>query len=98
MTALVSYLCVIVGMFILTLDLRAQCAMAVARCVVVSVRRCGAGLQFVQSEGPWVGLMRRLLISAISGWLILVALPVRSNASAEQTITGSKDGLKSASG
>jgi hypothetical protein len=42
--------------------------------------------------------MRRLLISAISGWLILVALPVRSNASAEQTITGAEDGLKSASG
>jgi hypothetical protein len=52
---------------------------------------------FVQAEGPWVGLMQRLLISAISGWLILVALRVRT-ASTSETIDSAKDGLKSATG
>jgi len=40
----------------------------------------------VQSEGPWVGLMQRLMITAISGWLILVALRVRSVAAASQIV------------
>ena len=54
-------------------------------------------LLFVQSEGPWVGIMQRLLITAISGWLILVALRVRTVAS-EQETAGAREGLKSAIG
>ena len=55
-------------------------------------------LMFVQAEGPWVGIMQRLLISAISGWVILVALRVRTIASQSGTIDSAKDGLKSATG
>ena len=45
-------------------------------------------LLFVQAEGPWVGLMQRALISAVSGWLVLVALRVRTIASARETVPG----------
>ena len=56
--------------------------------VVWSSLLAGAALAllFVQSEGPWVGLMQRSLITAVSGWLILVALRVRTIASAQQTV------------
>jgi hypothetical protein len=98
LTALVSYLCVIVGMFVLTWTFAHH---AQWRSLVVwSSLFAGAALalMFVQAEGPWVGVMKRLLISAISGWLILVALRVRTIASQSGTIDSAKDGLKSATG
>jgi hypothetical protein len=52
-------------------------------------------LLFVE-EGPWVGLMQRLLIAAISGWLIMVAIRVRTIASAPETVASARSGLKSA--
>ncbi|HEX5907394.1 MAG TPA: hypothetical protein VFY56_10295 [Propionibacteriaceae bacterium] len=55
-------------------------------------------LLFVQAEGPWVGLMQRLLITAISGWLMMVAIRVRSIASAAETVASARSGLKSAAG
>lgn len=54
-------------------------------------------LLFVQSKGPWVGIMQRLLTTAISAWLILVALRARTIAS-EQETAGAREGLKSATG
>jgi len=58
--------------------------------VVWSSLIAGAALAllFVQAEGPWVGLMQRALISAVSGWLVLVALRVRTIASARATVPG----------
>jgi Protein of unknown function (DUF998) len=88
LTSLVSYLCVIVGMFILTWTFAHQARWR--SLVVWSSVLAGAALAlvFVQSEGPWVGLMQRLLITAISGWLGLVALRVRSIARARETVPG----------
>ena len=98
LTALVSYLCAIVGMFILTWTFARDARWR--SLVVWSSLFAGAALAllFVQSEGPWVGLMQRLLVSAISVWLILVALRVRSIASPQQMIADARDGLKSATG
>jgi hypothetical protein len=85
-TAFVAYLSVITGMLVLTWtfarDLRWRSL------VVGSALLAGAALAllFVQSEGPWVGLMQRLMITAISGWLILVALRVRSIAAAQEIV------------
>ena len=45
-------------------------------------------LLFVRAEGPWVGLMQRALICAVSGWLVLVALRVRTIASAGARFRG----------
>jgi hypothetical protein len=60
--------------------------------------RCGAALSLllVQAEGPWVGLMQRLLITAISGWLMMVAIRVGTIASAPETVVSARSGLKSA--
>jgi hypothetical protein len=41
-------------------------------------------LFFVQSEGPWVGLMQRLLVLMIAAWQILVAVHIRALAAVEQ--------------
>ena len=49
-------------------------------CVVVGM--------FVQMEGPWVGFLHRLLITAIGGWLLLVATRVRTIASTRKTVPG----------
>jgi hypothetical protein len=56
--------------------------------VVGSALLAGAALAllFVQMEGPWAGLMQRLLITAISGWLIMVALRVRTVAAAPEIV------------
>ena len=85
-TAFVAYLSVITGMLVLTWTFARD--MHWRSLVVGSALLAGAALAllFVQSEGPWVGLMQRLTITAISGWLILVALRVRSVAAASQIV------------
>jgi len=85
-TAFVAYLSVITGMLVLTWTFARD--MHWRSLVVGSALLAGAALAllFVQSEGPWVGLMQRLMIAAISGWLILVALRVRSVAAASQIV------------
>jgi hypothetical protein len=45
-----------------------------------------------------VGLMQRLLITAVSSWLIFVAFRVRTIAAAQQTTAGARDGVRSAAG
>lgn len=78
MIALVSFLCVIIGMITLTWTFRNQAKWkALARLPAV-LFSCGAfSLIFAQSQGPLGGLMQRLLVTVISGWLILVAIRAR---------------------
>jgi hypothetical protein len=68
--------------------------------VVWSSLLAGASLSLllVQAEGQWVGLMQRQLITAISGWLIMVAIRVRTIASTPEMLASAKNGLKSAVG
>jgi hypothetical protein len=83
-TAFVAYISAIVGMFVLTWTFARHPRW---RSIVVgSALLAGAALAllFVQAEGPWVGLMQRLLITAISAWLILVAIRVRAIAITDQ--------------
>lgn len=89
-TAFVAYLSVITGMLVLTWTFARD--MRWRSLVVGSALLAGAALAllFVQSEGPWVGLMQRLMITAISGWLILVALRVPSIAAAAPDIVPSE--------
>jgi hypothetical protein len=88
LTSLVSYLCVIVGMFILTWTFAHQARWR--SLVVWSSLIAGAALSllFVQAEGPWVGLMQRSLTTAVSSWLVLVAFRVRTITSAPETVSG----------
>lgn len=79
---LVSFLAVVVGMFVLTWTF----ARAVQwRSLALWSGLCASGalaLLFAQSEGPWVGLMQRLLVAAIAAWTTAVAARVRSIAAA----------------
>jgi Protein of unknown function (DUF998) len=88
LTAAVCLLCVVIGMFVLTWTFS---RLARWRSLVVwSALLAGAALAllFVQMEGPWVGLMQRLLITAIGGWLLLVATRVRTIASTRKPVPG----------
>ncbi|MCC6456993.1 MAG: DUF998 domain-containing protein [Caldilineaceae bacterium] len=76
--ALISFLCIIVGMFVLT---RTFALKAQWRSLMIWSGLCASGalaLFFVQSEGPWVGIMQRLFVLMASAWMILVAIRVRS--------------------
>jgi hypothetical protein len=46
-------------------------------------------LMFVQGEGPWVGLMQRLLVGVTAARMILVAARVHSIATSEEVSTPS---------
>jgi len=85
-TAFVAYLSVITGMLILTWTFARDARWR--SLVVGSALLAGAALAllFVQTEGPWIGLMQRLLITAISGWLIVVALRARTIAAAPEIV------------
>ncbi len=97
LTALVSYLGAIVGMLVLTWTFAHYPRWRSLIVWLSLLAGAALALLFVQSEGPWVGIMQRLLITAISGWLILVALRVRTIAS-EQGTAGAREALKSAAG
>ena len=85
-TAFVAYLSVITGMLILTWTFARDARWR--SLVVGSALLAGAALAllFVQTEGPWIGLMQRLLITAISGWLIVVAVRARTIAAAPEIV------------
>jgi hypothetical protein len=76
--SIVSFLSVIVAMFVLTRTFaRDQRWRSFPRWAVLFP--AGAlVLMFLQTQGPLVGLMQRLLVAMISAWLILVALKIRS--------------------
>jgi hypothetical protein len=88
LTAAVSFLCVVVGMFVLTWTFSRLVRWR--SLVVWSALLAGAALAllFVQMEGPRVGLMQRLLITAIGSWLLLVAIRVRAIASTGKSVPG----------
>lgn len=88
LTAFVCYLCVVIGMFVLTWTFSRLVRWR--SLVLWSSLLAGAALAllFVQMEGPRVGLMQRLLITAVSGWLILVANHVRTIASGRKAVAG----------
>jgi hypothetical protein len=91
--AIVSFLGVIVGMFVLTWTFARA---ARWRSLAFWSGLCASGalsLLFAQAEGRWVGLMQRLLVAVIAAWLILVAIRVRSIAAgALNDVPRRKDG------
>jgi hypothetical protein len=76
--ALVSFLSIIVGMFVLTWTFRRQARWRSFSPWSVLFAAGALSLLFVQTQGPLVGLMQRLLVATIAICLVLVALRVRS--------------------
>jgi Protein of unknown function (DUF998) len=78
LTAFVAYLSVIVGMFVLTWTFGHHPRWRSLTVWSALLAGAALGLLFVQMQGPWVGLMQRLMITVVAAWLILVALRAHS--------------------
>jgi hypothetical protein len=75
--ALISFLGMIIGMFILTRTFGLLSAWRPIMWPSVLFSVGALILSFLQGEGPLVGLLQRLFVAVIAGWIILVALRVR---------------------
>jgi hypothetical protein len=82
--SLISFVAMVIAMFIFTrtfpLDPRWR---SLSRWIVL-FPAAALSLLIVQSQGPWVGLMQRLLVAVIAGWIIIVATRVRLIAASAQ--------------
>lgn len=76
--ALVSFLSIVTGMFVLTWALRRHARWRSSVVWLVLLSGSALALLFAQTQGPMAGLMQRLLVTMISSWLILVAIKIRS--------------------
>jgi hypothetical protein len=75
--AFVGFICVIIGMFVLTRTFMQAGWRTFARWVVL-LPASALALLFVQGEGPLVGILQRALVTTTSLWLLAVALKVRA--------------------
>jgi hypothetical protein len=76
--AILSFLSVIVGMFVLSRTFAHQRSWGSFWRLSVFFPASALALSIVQQEGPLIGLLQRALMIVISAWLILVALRLRS--------------------
>jgi uncharacterized protein DUF998 len=76
--AIASFVCVIVGMFVLTRTFAQENRWQSFSRWSVFFPAGALALIIVQQEGPLIGLLQRLLVAVISAWLILVAFRVHS--------------------
>lgn len=87
MVSLVSFLCVTVGMVVLSWTfgraVRWRSLAPWAALFATGAVSLILGLSTAQ-QSPWTGLMQRLLVTVIAVWLILVAFRVRMLATAEE--------------
>jgi hypothetical protein len=88
--AMFSFLGMIIGMFILTRTFALLPAWRPLTRLLVYIQVVALALFIVQGEGPLVGLLQRLLVAVISGWIILVALRVRKIVNSTELVTSSK--------
>jgi hypothetical protein len=89
--ALISFLGMIIGMFILTRTFALLPAWRPLARLLVYVQVVALALFIVQGEGPLVGLLQRLMVAVISGWIILVALRVREMAGSTKLETSQEN-------
>lgn len=78
--ALISFLCIIVGMFVLTRTFfrRGSWWRPLSPWWLMLFPAGALSLLFAQNEGPWVGILQRAQVTIIVVWLMLVALNVRT--------------------
>jgi hypothetical protein len=74
----VSFIGVTVAMFILTWTFMRRAGRQLSTWWWIFFPAAALSLLIVQAEGPWVGLLQRVLVTVISAWLVLVALRIRS--------------------
>lgn len=86
LVALFSFLGMIIGMFILTRTFALLPPWRPLTRLLVYVQAVALALFIVQGEGPLVGLLQRLMVAVISGWIILVAFRVRKIAGSDEPV------------
>jgi hypothetical protein len=90
LVALLSFLGMIIGMLILTRTFALLPVWRPLTRLLVFVQAVALALFIVQGEGPLVGLLQRLMVAVISGWIILVALRVRNIVNSTEIVTSGK--------
>lgn len=79
--AFVGFICMIIGMFVLTRTFMQAGWRTFARWAVL-LPASALALIFVQGESPLVGILQRALVAATSLWILAVAFKVRAVAAA----------------
>lgn len=82
LVALVSFVCVTIGMFVLAWTFSKDARWRSLLPWAGILPGAALALLIVSGQGPWVGIMQRALVTVIAGWLILVAIRIRSLATA----------------
>ncbi len=82
-TSMISFLSIVISMLLFTWVFAGDARWR-SRTIWSGLFASGAFALFLgQGEGPWVGLLQRLLVLLIAGWIILVAARIRELAQAE---------------
>lgn len=76
-----SFVCMIVAMFVLFRTFLLDARWRPLTPWIVLLPCAAFSLFFAQGEGPWVGLLQRLMVGVISVWIVIVALRVQVLAS-----------------
>lgn len=76
-----SFVCMIVAMFVLFRTFRLDARWRPLTPWIVLLPCAAFSLFFAQGEGPWVGLLQRMMVGVISAWIVIVALRVQVLAS-----------------
>lgn len=87
LVALVSFVCVVAGMVVLawTFSRAAHWRAITPWAALLATGSVSLLLgQIVTPSSPWVGLLQRMLVTLIAGWVILVAFRVRALATAAE--------------
>jgi len=76
--SLVSFVSMIVAMFIFVRTFALEPRWRSLTPWVVLLPVSALSLLFVQSQGPWVGIMQRLMVGVVAAWIVIVAVRVRA--------------------
>ena len=78
------FVCMIVALFVLFRTFLLDARWRPLTPWIVLFPCATVSLLFAQGEGPWVGLLQRLMVGVISAWIVIVALRVRVLAAGDQ--------------
>lgn len=80
----VSFVCMIIAMFVLFRTFSLDPRWWPLTPWIILCPCAAFSLMLGQAEGPWVGLLQRLLVGVIAAWIVIVALRVHTLASGER--------------
>ncbi len=73
-----SFVCMIVAMFVLFRTFLLDSRWRPLTPWIILLPCAAFSLFFGQGEGPWVGLLQRMMVGVISAWIVIVALRVHA--------------------